>query len=232
MKRNFIAISAALLLSLSIVPLSGNAAPEESTTTTTSTTTEVDWESLKDSYLEGIEELDKDDSEKFDPNKYYADDYYDTDGNASLIDSEVHKVIFSNEQLLFTSVTTKDGNVFYIIVDYADKDGVDNVYFLNKVDDYDLHSLLAQDGSGNSNVVVSPNSQQQGTIPATEAPTESTTQDSNTSSRTSLKTWILLGIGVAFLLGAFLVPKFIGSKNKKQIVFEDDDLEEISEDEA
>ncbi len=73
---------------------------------------------------------------------YYTDSHYDTDGNATLIDSNMYNVIYNNSELLFTSVTTKSGDVFYILVDYSDKDGQDNVYFLNKVDNYDLYSLL------------------------------------------------------------------------------------------
>ena len=44
---------------------------------------------------------------------------------------------------------------------------------------------------------------------------------------------LIIGGGLVILLGvgAFVVPKIIGSKKKNQIVVEDDDLDEISEDE-
>ena len=42
----------------------------------------------------------------------------------------------------FIAVTTKDGHVFYVLINYTAKNGEDNVYFLNKVDDYDLYALL------------------------------------------------------------------------------------------
>lgn len=42
----------------------------------------------------------------------------------------------------FIAVTTKDGNVFYILINYSDDGDEDNVFFLNKVDDFDLYSLL------------------------------------------------------------------------------------------
>lgn len=42
----------------------------------------------------------------------------------------------------FIAVTTKDGHVFYVLINYTAQNGEDNVYFLNKVDDYDLYALL------------------------------------------------------------------------------------------
>lgn len=70
---------------------------------------------------------------------YFGDPYYDTDGNATLVESR--DVIYSSAQLQFIAVTTKSGNVFYVVIDYTKNDG-QNVYFLNKVDDYDLYALM------------------------------------------------------------------------------------------
>lgn len=71
---------------------------------------------------------------------FYGDSYYDTDGNASLIKSE--QIIYNTEEMQFIAVTTKDGHVFYVLINYTADNGEDNVYFLNKVDDYDLYALL------------------------------------------------------------------------------------------
>ena len=48
---------------------------------------------------------------------YYADENYDTDGNATLIKHE--KIIYDSEEMQFIAVTTKDGNVFYILINYS-----------------------------------------------------------------------------------------------------------------
>lgn len=71
---------------------------------------------------------------------YYGDDYYDTDGNATLIKSE--RIVYNSEEMQFIAVTTKDGHVFYVLINYSAQNADDQVFFLNKVDDYDLYALL------------------------------------------------------------------------------------------
>ena len=69
---------------------------------------------------------------------FYGDDYYDTDGNATLVKSE--QIIYNSEEMQFIAVTTKDGHVFYVLINYSAENGEDNVYFLNNVKHRNGHS--------------------------------------------------------------------------------------------
>ncbi len=56
-------------------------------------------------------------------------------GNADLVDN-----VSDNENLQFITVTTRDGNVFYFVIDKGATSK--NVYFLNTVDESDLAALV------------------------------------------------------------------------------------------
>ena len=72
---------------------------------------------------------------------FYGDPYYDTNGNASLIKSE--QIIYNTEEMQFIAVTTKDGHVFYVLINYTADNGEDNVFFLNNVrNTYGHYKLL------------------------------------------------------------------------------------------
>ncbi len=60
------------------------------------------------------------------------------EGNLNLVDDVQ---TFSSSDKEFLTVQTKSGNYFYIIIE-RDKDGKQNVYFLNQVDEADLLALL------------------------------------------------------------------------------------------
>ena len=56
-------------------------------------------------------------------------------GNARLVDD-----VTDNENLQFITVTARDGNVFYFVIDKGANS--ENVYFLNTVDESDLAALV------------------------------------------------------------------------------------------
>lgn len=72
---------------------------------------------------------------------YYGDSYYDTDGNATLIKSE--RIVYNSEEMQFIAVTTKDGHVFYVLINYSAENAEDQVFFLNNVrNTYGHYKLL------------------------------------------------------------------------------------------
>lgn len=169
---------------------------------------------------------------------YYADDHYDTDGNATLIKQE--KIIYDSEEMQFIAVTTKDGNVFYILINYSAEGDEDNVFFLNKVDDFDLYSLLY---AGNEGEEKDPAEQAKkyadaanggGVTAAVSNRAEEASGETSTEENTSTEqpssmnsnTFILVGVGVlAVIGGAVLVlkkGKFGKKKNTGVEDFEED----------
>ena len=148
MKRKlFSTMTFAFMLSvLSAVTVTANA--EESAETTESETieessseTESEQETEEESVSETAETSESEEMPEIsDEIDYYLDDYYDTKGNATLIKSE--KIIYDTEQMQFIAVTTKSGDVFYVLINYSAENNEDSVYFLNKVDTLDLYALL------------------------------------------------------------------------------------------
>lgn len=129
------------------------AVDEDSSADTTETTSDTA-ESSDTEETSSVSEDNTDDMEKFrevmgelaeagttevEPD-YYGDSYYDTDGNATLIKSE--RIMYNSEEMQFIAVTTKDGHVFYVLINYSAENAEDQVFFLNKIDDYDLYALL------------------------------------------------------------------------------------------
>lgn len=59
-------------------------------------------------------------------------------GNAQLLDD-----VTDNENLQFITVTARDGNIFYFVIDHGAES--ENVYFLNVVDEADLNALIEKE---------------------------------------------------------------------------------------
>ena len=103
---------------------------ENVTENTTTNTTEISSDEMTREYIQELTENIEEDEENF-------SDIY---GNAELVKSE--KIIYDTEKMQFIAVTTKDGAVFYILINYSAENAEEQVYFLNKVDTFDLYSLL------------------------------------------------------------------------------------------
>ena len=175
---------------------------------------------------------------------YYGDDYYDTDGNATLIKQE--KIIYDSEEMQFIAVTTKDGSVFYVLINYSAEGNEDNVYFLNKVDDYDLYALLYQDDEDSQNTnpdsaaaeaASNANKGKTNNNVVKEATTTTDSAAQQTSSKNQSngsKTLMITGVGVAVLAAAgFIFYKMKNGKSKKKSNSDDfdgfeDDFDDIT----
>ncbi len=161
-----------------------------------------------------------------------------TEGNAELIASQ--EVIADDGQFQFIAVTTRSGDIFYVIIDHSKSEN--NVYFLNEVDTYDIQALLNKDEDGNT-VVGKELSGDEETSGEDEPDSPSSSDESSTKKKSSggfdMTTIILIGVIVLAVI-VFVIFKIkkggFGKKKNTEVEFADDldeydDDEEINEDE-
>ena len=171
------------------------------------------------------------------------------DGNATLVDD-----FGGNKQLI--TVTTKNGNYFYILID-RDDEGENTVHFLNQVDDADLFALLEDGESTEAQtpaVCTCTEKCETGKIntscpvcstnmtacsgkeaePEPEEPTEQSQEKSNTGGLVLFLVVALLGGGGAFYYFKFMKPKqsVKGGTDLEDFDFEDYDEDEPEPDDA
>lgn len=161
-------------------------------------------------------------------------------GNADLIKEQT--IIHDSSEMQFIAVTTKAGNVFYILIDYtATKDkasGEGSVYFLNKVDEQDLFALINQSSSTDSVAddlfyTESDDSYlNESTVTTSSVATESSLvsaenqSESETSTDSSAGLYIFLAI---VCVGFVIAYYFLKIKPKKNELSDDDDDFEMEE---
>ena len=184
---------------------------------------------------------------------YENDPYYDTDGNATLIKSE--QIIYNTEEMQFIAVTTKDGHVFYVLINYSAENAEDSVFFLNKVDDYDLYALLyAGDESDENNENITPeqalqaaeevngrvksdNDTDTADVAETTENSENTSEESEQPKQNSMNmNTIYLGLGAVALagigvLGVVLTKKKSGGKKAVSAENYEEENEIVEDDE-
>lgn len=244
------------------------AVDEDSSADTTETTADTE-ENSDTEETSSVSEDNTDDMEKFrevmsdlaeagttevEPD-YYGDSYYDTDGNATLIKSE--RIVYNSEEMQFIAVTTKDGHVFYVLINYSAENAEDQVFFLNKVDDYDLYALLyagAEDDDEKKKITPEQaaqaaekaNGRVQSGDGADTADTEETAEDGEDATDSAAqakpvpmnKNSMMLVFGAIALIGVggagfFLMKKKNGGGNSKSAMQDEpeyDDDNEITED--
>lgn len=220
---------------VSAVPLSASATE---TSTATSTATSSQSETISQTETTSQAEPDKPETqtstsseaslstESSDLNYLFSDN---TSGNANLIASQ--EVIADNGKFQFIAVTTRDKDVFYIIIDKMKAE--DNVYFLNEVDTYDLQKLMSKNSDNSENSDVEYNTSSNKPESSEESGEESQSSETSDSGMTNI---LLIGGVIVLGIIGFIIFKIKkgGFGNKKETVVPFDDFEEdeeINEDE-
>ncbi len=230
-----ILVSFMALAIVSAVPLSASATE---TSTATSTATSSQSETISQTETTSQAEPDKPETqtstsseaslstESSDLNYLFSDN---TSGNANLIASQ--EVIADNGKFQFIAVTTRDKDVFYIIIDKMKAE--DNVYFLNEVDTYDLQKLMSKNSDNSENSDVEYNTSSNKPESSEESGEESQSSETSDSGMTNI---LLIGGVIVLGIIGFIIFKIKkgGFGNKKETVVPFDDFEEdeeINEDE-
>lgn len=148
-------------------------------------------------------------------------------GNANLVDN-----VSDSEDLQFITVTSKEGDTFYFIIDKAADS--DNVYFLNKVDDSDL-AALAEDGeiTKADTTVTEPEPEKPETSPEPEPEKETETKEPEQQTKKSDSNGgflVMLLILAAAACGAGYYFKIFLPKKKLEQADDFDDYEFVDED--
>lgn len=227
-----ILVSFMALAIVSAVPLSVSAV-ETSTATSSQSQTSSQTETTSQSEPDKPESQPSTSSEaslsteSSDLNYLFSDN---TSGNADLIASQ--EVIADDGKFQFLAVTTRDKDVFYIIIDKMKAE--DNVYFLNEVDTYDLQKLMSKNSDNSENNDVEYNTSSDKSESSEEPGEES--QSSDETSDSGLTNILLVGGVIILGVIGFIIFKIKkgGFGKKKEVVVPFDDFEEdeeINEDE-
>lgn len=154
-------------------------------------------------------------------------------GNAQLVDD-----ISDNENLQFITVTARDGNVFYFVIDKGAQS--ENVYFLNTVDESDLEALVEK--SDKKPTATAKPEQTENTAETdstendkknTDSKTEKTEQPEQNRPKNNSGLFIILALAAAAGIGGYYYKVILPKKKLEQaddlddFDFEDEDTETV-----
>ena len=189
-------------------------------------------ESAEASKTESVEteEIEKD--TVVEENQINTEEPFSVPGNAQVQDD-----ITNSKNKEFLTITTKNNNTFYLIIDRSAN--VDNVYMLSQIDENDLQEFLEEDSSASTIVDVTPEvvidentHTEQTEQPATESPEKEGTA-SNLGALVAIFIAAILGVG-AYGYIKFIKPKKDeddGDDEGIEMIGESDPFEENQESE-
>ena len=162
-------------------------------------------ESAEASKTETVETEKTDKDTVVEENQINTEEPFSVPGNAQVQDD-----ITNSKNKEFLTITTKNNNTFYVIIDRSAN--VDNVYMLSQIDENDLQEFLEEDSSASTIVDVTPEvvidentHTEQTEQPATESPEKEGTT-SNLGALVAIFIAAILGVG-AYGYIKFIKPK-------------------------
>ena len=189
-------------------------------------------ESAEASKTETVETEKTDKDTVVEENQINTEEPFSVPGNAQVQDD-----ITNSKNKEFLTITTKNNNTFYLIIDRSAN--VDNVYMLSQIDENDLQEFLEEDTSASTIVDVTPEvvidentHTEQTEQPATESPEKEGTA-SNLGALVAIFIAAILGVG-AYGYIKFIKPKKDeddGDDEGIEMIGESDPFEEDQESE-
>ena len=189
-------------------------------------------ESAEASKTESVETEETEKDTVVEENQINTEEPFSVPGNAQVQDD-----ITNSKNKEFLTITTKNNNTFYVIIDRSAN--VDNVYMLSQIDENDLQEFLEEDSSASTIVDVTPEvvinentHSEQTEQPATESPEKEGTA-SNLGALVAILIAAILGVG-AYGYIKFIKPKKDeddGDDEGIEMIGESDPFEEDQESE-